>query len=209
MLVDEDKVKYPYVWYKLQHPNFGFNPSKDCQAKLQMTVQVRLAAQAAHACDCALTDMRARACACMQQASAERPRSHEEKRARVHPSLVLFYSLPVNPLPHSLFRIPFLGSPTVPAPCSRIVPMILPTHTAGDAAAQGPSRAGRLQEDGPFAPALPGAPSRARQPHLRAGKMQGLYRLLHRRVPVELPDAMHLPLHLPLHRCGTGGVCRA
>jgi len=96
VLVDEDKVKYPYVWYKLQHPNFGFNPSKDCQAKLQLTVQVRLAAQAAHACDSALTDMHAqagacdsaltdmsaRACACMQQASAERPRSHEEKRAR-------------------------------------------------------------------------------------------------------------------------------
>jgi len=44
--VDEDNLKYPFIWYNLLHPNFGFNPAKDAQAKLQMSVQVMPRAKA-------------------------------------------------------------------------------------------------------------------------------------------------------------------
>ena len=37
-LVDEDGVKNPTIWYTLLHPNEGFNPAKDTQCKLQMSM---------------------------------------------------------------------------------------------------------------------------------------------------------------------------
>ncbi len=36
----EDGILYPYRWYTLLHPSFGFNPQKDAQAKLKLTIQV-------------------------------------------------------------------------------------------------------------------------------------------------------------------------
>lgn len=45
-LVDEDGVKNPTIWYTMLHPNAGFNPAKDCQCKLQMSIQVMPRAKA-------------------------------------------------------------------------------------------------------------------------------------------------------------------
>ena len=39
-LVDEDGFKCPVIWFDMIHPNAGFNPAKDCQCKLQMSIQV-------------------------------------------------------------------------------------------------------------------------------------------------------------------------
>jgi hypothetical protein len=41
-LTDEDGVKCPTIWFTFTHPNFGYNPAKDSQAKLQMSIQVRV-----------------------------------------------------------------------------------------------------------------------------------------------------------------------
>jgi len=38
--LDEDKAKYPFVWLNLLHPNVGFDPKKNPQAKLQLSLQV-------------------------------------------------------------------------------------------------------------------------------------------------------------------------
>ena len=39
--LDEDKAKYPFVWLNMLHPNVGFDPKKNPQAKLQLSLQVQ------------------------------------------------------------------------------------------------------------------------------------------------------------------------
>ena len=38
--LDEDKAKYPFVQLNMVHPNMGFDPKKNAQAKLQLSLQV-------------------------------------------------------------------------------------------------------------------------------------------------------------------------
>jgi len=45
-MVDQDNIKYPCTWFSLLHPNVGFNPAKDSQGRLQITVQVMPRAKA-------------------------------------------------------------------------------------------------------------------------------------------------------------------
>jgi hypothetical protein len=40
--LDEDKAKYPFVQLNMVHPNMGFDPKKNAQAKLQLSLQVPL-----------------------------------------------------------------------------------------------------------------------------------------------------------------------
>ena len=40
MHAGEDGVQYPYRWYTLLHPSVGFDPHKNAQAKLKVTIQV-------------------------------------------------------------------------------------------------------------------------------------------------------------------------
>ena len=42
MKLDEDKAKYPFVQLNMVHPNMGFDPKKNAQAKLQLSLQVLL-----------------------------------------------------------------------------------------------------------------------------------------------------------------------